>query len=58
MIKLHNIKNKQCLSGDEINRQVNTISNHNYLLTKLDGILNIYCFKNKMETENMDPSNR
>ena len=45
---------KQCLSGDEINRQVNTISNHNYSLTKMDGILNIYYFKNNMEMENMD----
>ena len=57
-IKPHNIKNKQCLSGSEKNRQVNTISNHNYSLTKSDGILNIYYFKNNMEMENMDLSNR
>ena len=58
MIKLHNIKNKQCLSGGEINRQVNTTSNHNYSLTKSDGILNIYYFKNNMDIKNMEPSNR
>ena len=30
IVKLHTKMEKQCLSGDKISRQVDTISNHNF----------------------------